>query len=200
MKDNTSIIDLFTSQQLKQQVWISQFILLVISCILGFLFLNSFSDLYVFFQWDWRTIFLYGGSSVVLIVILDLLFMYYFPRRYWDDGGINHKLFSEGSYLEIVFLCLFVAIIEEVLFRGIIQSTFGIFLASIVFALIHFRYLRKLWLFLSILVISFGLGILFEWTNNLFVVIFVHFFNNATLAMLIRTGRIWNERKTSITS
>ncbi|UTW69753.1 CPBP family intramembrane metalloprotease [Anaerobacillus sp. HL2] len=68
-----------------------------------------------------------------------------------------------------------IAFAEELLFRGVIQTQFGIIPASILFAIIHFRYLRKPILFIITVSLSFFLGWLYLVTENLLVPIFTHF-------------------------
>src|SRR5699024_11474282 len=59
----------------------------------------------------------------------------------------------------------------ELLFRGVLQTTFGYIPASVIFALVHVRYLSKPVLLISVLLISFFIGYLFEVTGNLYVTI-----------------------------
>src|SRR5699024_12648954 len=75
----------------------------------------------------------------------------------------------------IIIITLIVAISEEVLFRGVIQTTFGYIFASSLFAIIHIRYLKKPILFLLVHFTSFLIGYLFLITENLLVT-FVFFF------------------------
>src|SRR5699024_788006 len=136
------------------------------------------------FNWNVKDIIFLGVLPSILIIAIDLLMMHYLPSHLWDDGGINEKIFKEGSYQEILLLCLVIAIVEEVLFRGVIQSNWGIIVASIIFALVHIRYLSKILLFLSVVLLSFLFGIIFEFSNhNLLVVITMHFIVDFILAI-----------------
>ncbi|MEK1830639.1 CPBP family intramembrane glutamic endopeptidase [Priestia megaterium] len=65
------------------------------------------------------------------------------PEHLYDDGGINERLFANRSVPHLILICIIVACSEEILFRGVIQVQFGLFWASIVFALVHIRYLKK---------------------------------------------------------
>ena len=82
-----------------------------------------------------------------------------------------------------------VAFAEELLFRGVLHTTFGYFIASTIFALAHFRYLTKPILFISILFVSFYIGYLFEITGNLVVTIAAHFIVDFLLGLFIRLQR-----------
>ncbi|MGA9288058.1 MAG: CPBP family intramembrane glutamic endopeptidase, partial [Anaerobacillus sp.] len=129
---------------------------------------------------------LYGGGTACLIVLIDLLLMKIFPEDQLDDGGINERIFANLSLLHIFTLSLVIAISEELLFRGVIQTNFGLFIASGLFAIIHVRYLAKPVLFLSVVGISFMIGILFELTGNVLVTITAHFLIDFTMGCLIK--------------
>lgn len=83
-------------------------------------------------------------------------------------------------------MTLLVAIAEELLFRGVLQTSFGYFIASGLFVLVHFRYLKKPILFLSIIVVSFYIGYIFVLTENLVVTITTHFVVDFILGLVIR--------------
>src|SRR5699024_12769703 len=111
--------------------------------------------------------------------------MYIFPKRYYDDGGINERIFKNLSIKEIFLITLLIAISEELLFRGVIQTTFGYLFASILFALVHLRYLKKPVLLISFLVISFLIGYIFLLTLNFFVSIITFFIFYFLLCFII---------------
>ncbi|MDY0408336.1 CPBP family intramembrane glutamic endopeptidase [Paracerasibacillus soli] len=89
------------------------------------------------------------------------------------------------SYPEIFLFTLMIASCEEVLFRGVIQSWFGFIPASIIFAFVHVRYLKKPLLIISIFFVSFYIGYLFELTGNLISVITAHFIVDFLLGLFI---------------
>src|SRR5690625_3487599 len=95
-------------------------------------------------------------------------------------------MFQNRSIGDIFLLALIIAISEELLFRGIIQTTFGYFIASLIFALVHLRYLKKPVLFLSVLLLSFYIGFLFKITGSLLVTITMHFTIDFLLGLMIR--------------
>lgn len=103
-----------------------------------------------------------------------------------DDGGINKLIFGRMSIIHILIFCLFVSIVEELLFRAVIQTLIGLVGASLLFAIIHVRYLRKPVLFGVMVTVSFSLGLLFQWTNHLVAPITAHFFINFIAALFIR--------------
>ncbi|GIP61752.1 hypothetical protein J32TS6_03070 [Virgibacillus pantothenticus] len=144
------------------------------------------------FHWNSKDIIFYGILPGFIIVSIDLLLTYTLPAKYYDDDGINEKLFANQPIWFIISISFLVAVTEEMLFRGVIQSTYGYWVASILFALIHFRYLKKPVLLVSILLVSFYLGYLFHITNNLAVTITAHFIVDVLLGFFIRFKReVW---------
>jgi membrane protease YdiL (CAAX protease family) len=72
------------------------------------------------------------------------------------------------------------------LFRGVLQTHLGIWIASLVFAILHFRYLSKWLLFIMVVSISFLLGIVYEITDTLYTTILAHFLIDLVFAIQIR--------------
>lgn len=81
---------------------------------------------------------------------------------------------------------MLIAFSEELLFRGVIQTHFGLLMASAIFAALHVRYLSKWFLFTMVVLLSFFLGYLYDVTGNLWVTIFAHFLIDFVLAVHIR--------------
>ena len=184
MKQN-EMIKLLSDKELKLQLFISQLLLIILSVILGLFFFDSFSDWKTYFIWNPSDIITYGFLVGIIIVFIDIILMKFVPSKYYDDGGINKRIFRNTSIPYIFVITLFIAVAEELLFRGVLQTTFGYIIASLIFALVHFRYLNKLFLFSSILLISFLLGFIFEITNNLSVTIVTHFTVDFLLGVII---------------
>lgn len=180
------IVKGMNDRQIVFHLYATQGLLIIISIILGFfLFPNytSFLDLWAF---DIREIVLYGGGSALVVIILDFAMLKYVPKRYYDDGGINELVFKNRSIPHIFLLCLIIAFTEEVLFRGLIQTHFGIIIASLIFAVLHVRYLYKWVLFTAVILMSFLLGYLYLLTENLYVTFFAHFLIDLVFALKIR--------------
>lgn len=188
----SELIQKISDEDLKKSLILSQLLFLMLSLILSlFLFENIF-DWFDYFHLHPREIIYYGVIPGVFIVTIDIILIKYLPQRYYDDGGMNQKLFQNRSIGDIFQLTLLIAISEELLFRGVLQTTFGYVIASIVFALVHFRYLKKPVLLISVLLISFYIGYLFEITGNLFVTITAHFIVDFLLGLMIRF-RKWGD-------
>ncbi|OLO42612.1 CAAX protease family protein [Alkalihalophilus pseudofirmus] len=185
MNRQAKIIQEMSDREILLNLYITQAIMLIIAIILGFFWIDDLTVFYSLFKWDPVHIFLIGGGVAVIVITIDLLFEKYLPKSWVDDGGINERVFAKRSVFHVFFIAAIVAICEEILFRGILQTQIGLVLASLIFALIHFRYLSKILLFTMAVVLSFILGLLFEWTNNLLVPIFAHFLIDFVLGLFI---------------
>lgn len=175
-----------SDEQLQQSLFMSQFILFSLAVVLSIFLFDHFTKWFDLFSLNIREIIYYGCLPGLLIVLIDIVLMYFLPKEYFDDGGINQKIFTNRSVTSIFMIALIVAVSEELLFRGVIQTVFGYVIASTIFAFVHFRYLQKPVLFISVLLISFYIGYLYELTNNLLVTITAHFVVDFLLGLIIR--------------
>jgi|SRR5699024_3884730 len=173
-------------KQLMQAVFQSQLLFLFIAIFLSVFLFPSFSDWSKLFSYNIKEISYYGILPALLIIAINILLKKFIPKEHLDDGGINEKLFKNSTVWDIFKIAFIVAICEEVLFRGLIQTTFGLIFASLIFALVHFRYLKKPVLLISIVLISFYLGYLYLLTGNLLVTMVAHFFVDFILGLIIR--------------
>ncbi|GAB7386231.1 hypothetical protein BSNK01_00660 [Bacillaceae bacterium] len=127
-----------------------------------------------------------GCAAALLIILAEILFFFKLPRRYFDDGGINEKLFSRRSVSHIFFIALLVAVGEETLFRGVLQSQFGLWWTSLLFTLVHTRYLKSWVLILAVFLISMLFGWLADVTGHLIAPILAHFLVDFVLGVLVQ--------------
>ncbi|KQU20561.1 hypothetical protein ASG65_05830 [Bacillus sp. Leaf13] len=191
------LIKQLTDKQLLYNLFLTQIILLTLAFFLGIILFNDRSTFFDLFIFNDLNILLFGIPAGIIVVLFDLFMMRVTPSSYQDDGGINERIFSSLSYSMIFVVALVVAISEELLFRGVLQTHLGLLWTSIIFAAVHYRYLFNWFLFLNVLVLSFFIGFLFEWTNNLLVTITAHFLIDFILGVLIRrkqAKRIEQER------
>lgn len=184
-KKYVDIIHELSDRQLMIQLIVTQIILLTISIILGMILFDSSSSFFELFKWNDSRILTFGGAAGIGVVFLDSILMKWLPSSYYDDGGLNERLFQNKSTLEIMAIAAMVAISEEILFRGVIQTHFGLVFTSILFALIHYRYLFNWFLFLNITVLSFFIGYIYYLTGNLLVTIFMHFLIDFILGLIM---------------
>lgn len=170
---------------------ISQLFFLLLGFGLSFIFFDSLSDWLNLITFSFPEIVAYGVMPGLAVVAVDWILMKYLSEEHYDDGGINKKLFKEAPVNHIFLIALLVAVAEEILFRGVIQTVFGVYIASFLFAFVHFRYLKKPALFLSVIILSFSLGFIYKWTENLLVPIAMHFTIDFVLGLIIhREGQV----------
>ncbi len=134
-----------------------------------------------------------GLGGGIAIILLELLLNKVLPQDEFDDGGINEKIFRNLSFVHIFFVTFLVAFTEEVLFRGVIQEFLGLWWASIVFTIIHVRYLKKWMMVLVVFFISLAFGWLYQLTGSLWTPIIAHFFVDFVLGLFIRLGWFQSE-------
>lgn len=175
-----------TVKQLHLSLYLSQLLFLMIALMLSLFLFSGIADWTAQFTVDGKQIILLGVLPAIVLVMIELLCMRVLPKGSFDDGGINEKVFKGQAVWKIFLIALVVAITEELLFRGVLQTTFGLFIASSIFALVHVRYLSKPILFIAVVLISFLIGFVFEWTGNLFVVIAFHFSVDFLLGLYIK--------------
>lgn len=105
-------------------------------------------------------------------------------------------------FLNLVVTAILPAIGEELFFRGALQHIFlrivkneiiAIWIVGVIFSAIHFQFYG----FLPRLFLGVAFGYLFFWTKNIWVPIFAHFVNNATVTIYAfysaRQGKTYEE-------
>lgn len=173
-------------KELIRALFLSQLIFFSIAIFASYFMFPSFTDWNSLFHWNAKDILLLGGLSGAGIVFINIIMEELLPPSMLDDGGINDKIFEKQSIWTIFWITLWIAISEEMLFRGLLQTTFGLIPASIIFAVVHVRYLKKPVLLLVVVAMSFYLGYTYYVTNNLFVPIMIHFLIDFILGLYIR--------------
>lgn len=189
LNEYRDLIKGLTDKELLFHLYLTQLILLIISVILGLIFMDSISEFFRLFNWADPLVWKVGVSVGVLIVFIDLILMKLLPAATYDDGGLNERMFRNRNVVHIAVIAAFVAFSEEVLFRGIIQTEFGIIVSSIIFALVHYRYLFNWFLFCNIILLSFIIGFIYMKTGNLAVTITMHFVIDFLLGLSIRVRK-----------
>lgn len=167
-------IDQITPRELLLNVYFSQSLFMIAALGLAFFFNVSFPwvlhDLDLSMN-EW----LLAISTGLFLPFLSIQLKKRLPEESLDDGGINEKIFGSLSYIHIFFLTGLIAFAEEWLFRGVLQSLLGLFLTSIIFAVLHVRYIKKPVLFSIVCGLSFWLGMIYEMTDNIWVPFLAHF-------------------------
>ncbi|WP_168119186.1 CPBP family intramembrane glutamic endopeptidase [Paenibacillus sp. HB172176] len=142
------------------------------------------------FSFEKNAEFLYWGAGLALAVIAaDLLLSRFVPEEASDDGGVNERIFRTRPVWHIFLLCLVVSICEELLFRGAVQTAFGPYWTSVLFAAIHVRYLRH-WIPTGLVFsISYGLGWIYIESGTIWAPILAHFLIDFIMGLIIRFRR-----------
>lgn len=135
------------------------------------------------------TVATYGILFAALVLATDALLERFVPEGVADDGGINEKIFKNRPLWHLAVICLVVAVCEELLFRGAIQSALGNYWTSVLFAVIHVRYLRHWLMTLLVFAISYGLGWIYAQTGTLITPIIAHFLIDLVLGYQLRGGK-----------
>ncbi|QKS71060.1 CPBP family intramembrane metalloprotease [Paenalkalicoccus suaedae] len=188
MQKQSEIVKTLSDKELYANVYMTQVGIFVLALISAFFFQGSVFEHFTKIIYTNEAL-LYGSIFAFIAVALNLFFTSILPSSYFDDGGINERIFRRMHPLHIVFISMVVAVSEEILFRAILQEELGLIIASVIFALIHIRYVTKPFLFGFVIILSFALGILYMWTGNLLTVIVAHFLIDAILGFIIRYKR-----------
>ena len=97
----SEIIRQLSDSELKRQLVLSQLLLFFLSLIMSWFLFEKMSDWLLYFTWNANDIFYYGVIPGLIIVIIDLLLIFIFPKKYYDDGGINERVFKNQSVFHI---------------------------------------------------------------------------------------------------
>ncbi|MBA4548939.1 CPBP family intramembrane metalloprotease [Thermoactinomyces intermedius] len=171
MKEHGSNDSSSTAKQVLSAFYITQFLLFAISAVALWWqgkspeHLFSFHDIHM---WVW------GIGAGGLILAVDAVLMACVPESWMDDGGLNQLLFENRSRVHVLVIALIAAVSEEMFFRGVLQEWLGIWMTSVVFVLLHTRYLKKWLLMAVVFAISAGLGWLTEWFGNITPAVIAH--------------------------
>ncbi|ULO10303.1 CPBP family intramembrane metalloprotease [Paenibacillus sp. 19GGS1-52] len=176
-----------TDKLLLVNLYITQGLTLIIGLI--WILLQKRNPIHVFnFPENWHFV-LWGLGLAAIMLVVDFLLTHIVPEDSMDDGGINDLLFRKRPIWHIFFIAAIVSVCEEILFRGAIQYAFGPYWTSILFAVIHVRYLRHWiptgWVFLS----SYGLGYIYIHSGTLWAPIACHFLIDLFSGLVIRYRR-----------
>ncbi|MBN2984345.1 CPBP family intramembrane glutamic endopeptidase [Cohnella algarum] len=128
----------------------------------------------------------WAAGLAAVIVAFDIGISRWVPEEAMDDGGVNEKIFRKRAVWHIALISFIVAVCEELLFRGAIQHSIGPYWTSILFAAIHVRYLRH-WIPTGMVFgISYGIGLLYDFTGTLWAPIATHFLFDFVMGLIIR--------------
>ncbi|SDM78193.1 hypothetical protein SAMN04488137_1904 [Fictibacillus solisalsi] len=182
--DQSALIRQMSDKELRLNIYVSQGVFLAAGTLI-MLFTGFHLER---LRWEMFPVLVLGLGTALAVVLANLLLHLFLPERMLDDGGINERIFRKVPIWHIAFLTAVISIAEEWLFRGAIQPLLGLSLTSLLFAVLHVRYIKKPVLFIAAVLLSFLLGYLYEKTNNLIVPMTAHFFIDFLLGLLISKG------------
>jgi len=171
---------------LQLNLWLTQGVVLVLAAG-GSLWMHGWQSTLALFSRPSLAGIGWAMLVAILVVGMSIGMERFLPQRWQDDGSINEQLFGQMSLLMTVLVCVVVGFTEEWLFRGVIQSFAGNLWTSVIFTLVHTRYLRKPLLVASLFLTSWLLGELYSYEGNLWLPIMAHILVDLTLAFYLQS-------------
>ncbi len=129
----------------------------------------------------WATLLWTPLIGVLFGLIVVLAFRWLETRQAWigELGREFRSIFGRPSVRELVILAATSAVGEELLFRGAMLDAWGLWLSSLVFAVLHLPPRRELWPWtLSSFILGLALAGLTLLTRNLGAAVAAHFVIN----------------------
>ncbi|MGV3488950.1 MAG: CPBP family intramembrane glutamic endopeptidase [Tuberibacillus sp.] len=179
-------LDQLSDRDIIKNFYYSQGLLFFIACVCFVIFRNNLPGLSTLFSFSFFDFFVLGVGSGVMIALIEWVIDHLVPESWFDDGGINKRIFKAFTYAQVIVAMLVVALVEEFLFRGIIQSAFGWAVASLLFGFIHVRYIKKPLMLIVALGLGFYLGWLYMAAESLIPPITAHFFIDVILGFVLK--------------
>ncbi len=126
-------------------------------------------------------------ASAIVTTALLLAVDFVFWSRFAEP--LAGEILAQLSYPKLVVLFLAVAFGEEILFRGWLQPTVGLFISSVLFGILH-GIGREKWMapVLETSLVGFVLGCIFLKTGALLIPVAIHFFFNLLLVIAVKEG------------
>jgi membrane protease YdiL (CAAX protease family) len=122
-------------------------------------------------------------SSLILLLLSFIIAFTYEPFKKSLEA-IDSLILNKIKPIDFLPIAILSGVGEEIFFRGIMQAEIGIFWTSVCFALLHFPG-KDFWIYsFWALFASMYLGNIYEYSNNLFIVIVAHTLNNLVALFL----------------
>lgn len=119
-----------------------------------------------------------GLLATVPLLLLFIIMMSAYGNRISVLGNLKQimlqdvrRVFIQARFADLLAIAVAAGVAEEVLFRGVIQTQFGLLPASILFGLVHFVTLAY-----AVVATLMGvyIGLVFSFFDSLFAVILLH--------------------------
>src|SRR5699024_10503663 len=95
------LIKQMSDRDIQTSLLLSQLLLLSLAIILSMIVFAHLSKRMKLFSLNMNDIIYYGLIPGIIIVIVDIIIMDTVPKKYYDDGGINERVFKNRSILSI---------------------------------------------------------------------------------------------------
>ncbi|MCO7176623.1 CPBP family intramembrane glutamic endopeptidase [Sporolactobacillus kofuensis] len=179
-----SMSDEMTDKEIRHVLYQSQGLLLILDLGLCIFFVETL-PLNLWFHVESKSVALGLGVGIIMAALQGVV-DYILPTRWGTEDHLDERLFCAFPLPALVLTMAVVAFIEEVLFRGLVQHFIGFVATCVVFTFIHFRYLKKPRLLITVAVFSVCLGSLYLLTESLIAPILAHFTVNVTSGLIYK--------------
>lgn len=179
------LVHQLSTKEIILNLYLTQLLLVILTAIFSYILYRDILYFKNFLSIETNAIFGLVFGSALIIISMDLIMWKLLPFEWMNDEGINNKIFTSLTVPQIILVTFVIACCEEIFFRGTLQPRFGLFVTSVLFAVIHIRYLAKPILLISALIISFYFGWIFELTHNLYITIMIHFIIDLVLGLIL---------------
>ncbi len=152
-------------------LYITQSLILIIGMCIIFFQSQTLTDALKFGE---ATDFVWSAIFCAAVIVLNVALTPLVPEKDRLHDEMTSKLARRVPLWHLLIICLVVGFCEEILFRGALQYWLGPYWTSILFALIHVHYLKHWVLTGMVFLISYGLGLMYELTGNLWSAIVAH--------------------------
>jgi membrane protease YdiL (CAAX protease family) len=185
VKDRLEQLDVRT---LRLNLLLTQGLVVTVAAVSSF-WMNGWHGTFTLFSFPgWRDL-AFAVAAACLVAGVSIGMERFLARHWQDDGSVNERMFLGLSLSQTFCLCALIGIGEEWLFRGIVQPLAGNVWTSLLFTLVHFRYLRKPLLLVSVFGTSYLLGGLFDLHGRLLPPITAHIAIDFILAVYVQRTR-----------
>jgi membrane protease YdiL (CAAX protease family) len=185
VKDRLEQLDVRT---LRLNLYLTQGLVITAAAVASFLMHGWHGTRALFAFPGWRDL-AYAVGAAVLVAAVSIGMERFLPRRWQDDGHVNERIFLGLSLPQTILLCTLIGFGEEWLFRGVVQPLAGNGWTSLLFTLVHFRYLRKPLLLVSVFGTSCLLGALFDLHGRLLPPVAAHVAIDLILAVYVQRAK-----------
>lgn len=89
-------------KEIRLNLYITQLIIISIGCLLAYILFPGKEEFSNLWKWEPFSILFIGGGIACGIVLVDYLAMQILPESWFDDGGINDRMFRGMSVMQLL--------------------------------------------------------------------------------------------------